>query len=40
MALSLIDSFLEKHPDDPKVDDIKALKSRVNKFQQLEESSE
>ncbi|NRB44106.1 MAG: hypothetical protein HRU47_04780 [Verrucomicrobiales bacterium] len=40
VALSLIDSFLEKHSDDPKVDDIKALKSRVNKFQQLEESSE
>jgi len=40
VALSLIDSFLEKHSDDPKIDDIKALKSRVNKFQQLEESSE
>ena len=40
VALSLIDTFLKKHPDDPKVDDIKALKSRVNKFQQLEESSE
>ncbi|MBE06149.1 MAG: hypothetical protein CMO37_02485 [Verrucomicrobiaceae bacterium] len=40
VALSLIDSFLKKHSDDPKVDDIKALKSRVNKFQQLEESSE
>ena len=40
VALSLIDSFMLKYPDDPKVDEIKALRDRVNKFQQLEDSSE
>ena len=39
-ALSLIDSFLLKYPDDPKVDEIKTLRSRINKFQQLEGFSE
>ena len=36
-ALSLIDSFLLKYPDDPKVDEIKTLSVRINKFQQLED---
>ncbi|MDG1852639.1 MAG: hypothetical protein P8I97_00595 [Verrucomicrobiales bacterium] len=40
VALSLIDSFLLKYPNDPKVDEIKSLRGRVNKFQQLEDSSE
>jgi len=39
-ALSLIDSFLLKYPDDPKVDEIKTLRVRINKFQQLEDFSE
>ena len=39
-ALSLIDSFLLKYPDDPKVDEIKTLRARINKFQQLEDFSE
>jgi len=39
-ALSLIDSFLLKYPDDPKVDEIKTLRGRINKFQQLEDFSE
>ena len=34
-ALSLIDSFLLKYPDDPKAEEMKALRGRVNKFQQL-----
>ncbi|MEE2808692.1 MAG: hypothetical protein VYB73_05215 [Verrucomicrobiota bacterium] len=40
VALSLINSFLQKYPDDPKVDEMKALRDRVNKFQRLEEGSE
>ena len=40
VALSLIDSFLLKYPDDPKAEEMKALRGRVNKFQQLEDSSE
>ena len=36
-ALSLIDSFLLKYPDDPKFDEIKTLRVRINKFQQLED---
>lgn len=40
VALSLIDSFLLKYRDDPKIDEIKALRDRVNKFQQLEDSLE
>ena len=39
-ALSLIDSFLLKYPDDPKVDEVKTLRARINKFQQLEDFSE
>ena len=39
-ALSLIDSFLLKYPDDPKVDEIKTLRGRINKFQQLDGLSE
>ena len=39
-ALSLINSFLLKYPDDPKVDEIKTLRGRINKFQQLEDFSE
>ena len=39
-ALSLIDSFLLKYPDDPKLDEIKTLRGRINKFQQLEDFSE
>ena len=39
-ALSLIDSFLLKYPDDPKVEEIKTLRVRINKFQQLEDFSE
>ena len=38
-ALSLIDSFLLKYPDNPKVDEIKTLRGRINKFQQLEDFS-
>jgi len=40
VALSLINSFLKKYPADPKVEEIKALKGRVNKFQQADEISE
>ena len=39
-ALSLIDSFLLKYPDDPKADEIKTLRGRINKFQQLDDFSE
>tara|TARA_B100000925_G_C21902481_1_gene427722 strand:+ start:276 stop:620 length:345 start_codon:yes stop_codon:yes gene_type:complete len=38
-VLSLINSFLLKYPDDPKVDEIKTLRGRINKFQQLEDFS-
>jgi hypothetical protein len=40
VALSLINSFLKKYPADPKVEEIKALKGRVNKFQQADAISE
>ena len=39
-ALSLIYSFLLMYPDDPKVDEIKTLRGRINKFQKLEDFSE
>ncbi|MCH2024948.1 MAG: hypothetical protein MK172_04350 [Verrucomicrobiales bacterium] len=40
VALNLIEIFLKRYSEDPKVDEMKSLKDRVNKFQQLEDSSE
>ena len=40
VALNLIEIFLKRYSDDPKFDEMKSLKDRVNKFQQLEDSSE